>query len=349
MDDATRELIDTLERERHLDRASYARLIRARDGEAEEYAALKADRARRAVYGTDVYLRGLIEFSNYCKNNCLYCGIRRSNRALERYRLARDEILACCDEGYVLGFRTFVLQSGEDPAYTDEALCAIVRAIKARHPDAAVTLSLGERSRDSYRALREAGADRYLLRHETASPAHYAKIHPGSMSFLNRIQCLYDLKELGYQVGCGFMVGSPYQTAEDLAEDMAFIERFSPDMCGIGPFIPHKDTPFRDRPAGSAEETCFLLSLLRLMKPNMLIPATTALGTRDPRGRELGILAGANVVMPNLSPTDVRDKYKLYDNKICTGDESAQCRACMDLRIESIGFRTVVSRGDIIR
>jgi biotin synthase len=302
--------------------------------------------ARKKIYGTDVYVRGLIEFSNYCKNDCLYCGIRRSNRSCDRYRLSEEEILTCCDEGYELGFRTFVLQSGEDTWYTDEKLCALIRAIKARHPDCAITLSLGERSHESYLALHEAGADRYLLRHETASPAHYAMLHPPEMSWQHRMDCLAQLRRIGYQVGCGFMVGSPWQTEEILAGELKLIETLRPDMCGIGPFIPHAATPFADREAGTLELTCYLLSLIRLIDPTILLPATTALGTIDPKGREKGICAGANVVMPNLSPVTVRKKYELYDNKICTGEESAQCRGCLSRRMESIGYQLVTDRGD---
>ena len=317
--------------------------------ETAEYAAKLAVDKRRRVYGCDVYVRGLIEISNICKNDCLYCGIRRSNKTCERYRLSEDDILSCCDDGYSLGFRTFVLQGGEDSYYTDEVVCGIVSRIKEKYPDCAVTLSLGERSRESYRAMYEAGADRYLLRHETASEEHYKKLHPAEMSFKNRMQCLYNLRDIGYQVGCGFMVGSPYQTNDDLARDMEFISEFQPDMCGIGPFVPHHATPFASFPGGTVELTTYLLSLIRLLKPNILLPSTTALGTIHPKGREMGILAGANVVMPNLSPTSERKKYELYDNKICTGDESAQCKSCLSRRMESIGYRVVTSRGDIIK
>jgi len=301
---------------------------------------------REEIYGRDVYLRGLIEFTNYCKNDCLYCGIRRSNRSADRYRLTEKQILDCCQTGYQLGFRTFVLQGGEDPFYTDERLCSIVREIKKLYPDCAVTLSVGERSRESYARLREAGADRYLLRHETADAGHFAKIHPGELSLEQRIRCLRDLKELGYQVGCGFMVGSPYQTIDSIVADLEFIKEFQPHMVGIGPFIPHHSTPFAKEPAGSLELTLYLLAIVRLMLPDVLLPATTALGTIHPRGRELGLLAGANVVMPNLSPTEVRSKYLLYDNKICTGDEAAECRRCLERRVESVGYKIVVSRGD---
>ena len=325
----------------------YEALIEGRDLLAAEMLAAEAVKVRKAIYGDSVYSRGLIEISNICKNNCLYCGIRRGNTDCVRYRLTPEEILECADEGYSLGFRTIVMQGGEDPYYTDEVVCSLIREIKRRHPDCAVTLSLGERSRESYAALREAGADRYLLRHETANKAHYARLHPAEMSFDNRMRCLRDLRELGYQVGCGFMVGSPFQTNAHIAEDLKFIEEFQPEMCGIGPFIPHEKTPFRDHPAGTLELTCFLLSVIRLICPTTLLPATTALGTIDPMGREKGILAGANVVMPNLSPVSVRKKYELYDGKICTGDESAQCVRCMAARMESIGYRMVVDRGDV--
>ena len=325
----------------------YEALISQRDEQSAKILAEEAVKVRRSIYGNDVYSRGLIEISNICKNNCLYCGIRRDNRDCSRYRLTPEQILECADEGYILGFRTFVLQGGEDGYYTDALLCDLIREIKNRHPDCAVTLSLGERSRESYAALWEAGADRYLLRHETANKAHYELLHPAEMSFDNRMRCLYDLRDLGYQVGCGFMVGSPYQTDAHIAEDLKFIEEFKPDMCGIGPFIPHEKTPFKDHLAGTLELTCFLLSVIRLILPNVLLPATTALGTIDPLGREKGILAGANVVMPNLSPTSVREKYMLYDGKICTGDESAQCVNCMAMRMESVGCRLVVARGDV--
>jgi biotin synthase len=341
-----KELIHRLEKEHSLSETEYLNLIRERD---EESAALLKDLAaerRRSVFGDAIYTRGLIEISSYCKNNCLYCGIRRDNIKASRYRLTEEEILKCADEGYGLGFRTFVLQGGEDPYFTDEVLCGIVSAIKVKHPDCALTLSMGERSRESFKALYDAGADRYLLRHETADPEHYKKIHPEEMSFDNRMKCLMDLKEIGYQVGCGFMVGSPFQTDEFLAKDLKFIETFRPDMCGIGPFIPHHDTPLGEEKPGSVDLTLFLLSVIRLILPEVLLPATTALGTIDPMGREKGILAGANVVMPNLSPVEVRKKYELYDNKICTGEESAQCVGCLEARLKGIGCYLVIDRGD---
>ena len=349
MNDTTRDLIRRLEETRSLTEAQYARLIEARDAEAAALLAERAVAARRAIYGDAVFIRGLIEISNICKNDCLYCGIRRGNPNVGRYRLSPEEILACAEEGHALGFRTFVLQGGEDGFFTDEVLGGVVSELKRRFPDSAVTLSMGERNRESYRALFEAGADRYLLRHETADAAHYARLHPSEMSFENRLRCLHDLKEIGYQVGCGFMVGSPFQTPETLAKDLKFVETFKPDMCGIGPFIPHRDTPFRDMSAGTLELTTFLLSILRLIRPTILLPATTALATIHPKGRELGILAGANVVMPNLSPVGVRAKYALYDNKACVGEESAQCRNCLDARMRGIGYRVVIDRGDIAK
>lgn len=342
-----RRLIDRLAAGERLTEAEYAALVAGFTPELAQYAAALADDARKKIYGNRIFVRGLIEVGNRCKNDCYYCGIRRSNAAVPRYCLTPEEILGCCAEGHALGFRTFVLQGGEG-CLSLETVCGLVRRIKRDYPDCAVTLSLGEFPTEAYRAMREAGADRYLLRHETADPAHYRRLHPASMSFDNRMRCLRDLKALGFQTGCGFMVGSPFQTPQSLAKDLKFIEGFRPEMCGIGPFLPQKDTPFGAYSGGSGELTCFLLSLLRLMHPHMLIPATTALGTVDPQGREKGILAGANVVMPNLSPTSERKKYALYDHKICTGDESAQCIACMRARMASIGFAVTVDRGDII-
>lgn len=341
-------LIDKLAGGYELSKTEYTDLISGFDQELSEYLFEKARAVRERYYGRDVYVRGLIEFTSYCKNNCLYCGLRCGNKNAQRYRLTKEQILNCCKNGYELGFRTFVLQGGEDPYFTDERITDIVRAIKAGYPDCAVTLSVGEKSRESYQAYFDAGAERYLLRHETADHRHYEGLHPPEMSWENRRRCLYDLKEIGYQVGCGFMVGSPFQTAENLADDMLFIREFKPQMVGIGPFIPQHDTPFGDRPAGSLELTLFMLGLLRLTLPYALIPATTALGTIHPLGREKGIQAGANVVMPNLSPTDVRKKYLLYDNKICTGDEAAECKNCLQMRMKAIGYNITVSRGDCV-
>lgn len=334
-------------RDHCLSEEEYALLISERTEETAAILRTAANELKEAVYGRDVYIRGLIEISNICKNDCYYCGIRKSNPVADRYRLTAEEIIDCADTGYELGFRTVVLQGGEDPFFDDGVLSHIISEIKSRHSDMAVTLSMGERSRLSYERLFKAGADRYLLRHETADPVHYALLHPEEMSFDNRMRCLRDLRDIGYQTGCGFMVGSPGQTEKELARDLKFIEEFKPEMCGIGPFIPHKDTPFGDRAAGSVELTLFLLSVLRIIYPSMLIPATTALGTLAHDGREKGILAGANVVMPNLSPVSVRKKYELYDNKICTGEESAECRDCLSARISAIGHRIVTDRGDI--
>lgn len=315
--------------------------------EFNEPLAEAADIRRRENYGDKVYIRGLIEFTNYCRNNCYYCGIRRDNKKAERYRLTKDEILLCCDEGYRLGFRTFVMQGGEDPYYTDEMICDIVSKIKSRYPDCAVTLSIGEKPRESYQAFFDAGADRYLLRHETADPEHYGKLHPESMSLENRKECLFDLKEIGYQVGSGFMVGSPYQTTENLISDLRFLQKLQPDMIGIGPYITHADTPFAEFKSGNVMLTLRLVSILRLMFPYALIPSTTALGTIHPQGRELGLKAGANVVMPNLSPVSVRKLYSLYENKICTGEEAAQCRGCLERRVESAGYKIVTDIGNV--
>ena len=346
-DKTSSELLHLLSEKHHLSLSSYEKILEERTEADEELAHQLARECTEKYYGRGVYTRGLIEFTNYCKNNCHYCGIQRGNQEVERYRLSKAEILSCCEEGYRLGFRTFVLQGGEDPYFTDEKIVEIVQAIKKAFPDCAVTLSIGEKSRASYEKYFRAGADRYLLRHETADKEHYQYLHPKELSWEHRMRCLQDLKDIGFQVGCGFMVGSPHQTAKTLAKDLYFIQEFQPDMCGIGPFIPQHATVFAKETAGTLQDTLFLLSLLRLIHPNMLIPATTALGTIDKRGRELGILSGANVLMPNLSPTAVRKKYLLYDNKICTGDESAQCRACLSRRMESIGAHLLVDRGDV--
>lgn len=309
----------------------------------------KAVAARQTVYGNKVFIRGLIEFTNYCKNDCYYCGIRKSQKCTSRYRLTPEQILDCCKSGYGLGFRTFVLQGGEDPHWNDDKLCDLIYRIKAEHPDCAVTLSVGERSRDSYQRLFDAGADRYLLRHETADTVHYGSLHPSSLTLEHRMKCLYNLKDIGYQVGCGFMVGSPGQTLEHIIKDLRFIEEFQPHMIGIGPFLPAAGTPFAKEAAGSAERTLRLLSIIRLMHPHVLLPATTALGTAEADGRERGILAGANVIMPNLSPKDVRKKYMLYDNKIATGDEAAESVASLRTSMENIGYEVVTARGDFVK
>ena len=339
-------LIEKLEKQGVLTKEEYAVLIRNRTPELADFLFEKARNIRHQYYGRDVYIRGLIEFTSYCKNDCYYCGLRCSNRNAQRYRLTKNEILECCSNGYELGFRTFVLQGGEDPYFTAERLVDIISSIRNRWPDCALTLSVGEKSYEEYKAFFDAGADRYLLRHETADDDHYRLLHPKELSSENRKRCLRDLKSIGYQVGCGFMVGSPWQTEENLADDLLFIKELQPQMVGIGPFIPQHDTPFGDKKAGTLELTLFMLGLLRLTVPYALIPATTALGTIDPLGREKGIQSGANVVMPNLSPVSVRKKYLLYDNKICTGDEAAECRKCLEMRMKAIGYNVVVSRGD---
>lgn len=341
-----KKLIDQLNKEETLSHDGWIELFNGYGKEDVSYAAALAQQIAQQIYGKNIYVRGLIEFTNYCKNDCYYCGIRRSNEKADRYRLSKEEILSCCAQGYQLGFRTFVMQGGEDGFYTDSWLVDIIHEIKKLYPDCALTLSIGERSYESYQAFYQAGADRYLLRHETAQQEHYAKLHPEELSLSNRKECLYALKEIGYQVGCGFMVESPGQTWESLTEDMLFIHELKPHMIGIGPFIPHKDTPFRQEPQGSLEKTLFLISLLRIMEKHALIPATTALGTIHPKGRELGILSGANVLMPNLSPVSVRKKYELYNNKICTGEEAAECKNCLAGRIEAIGYKIVCERGD---
>ncbi len=342
-----RDFIEKLNNNHSLTLDEYEYLIENRNDEATELLKTYATQARKKYYKNHVFVRGLIEVSNICKNDCYYCGIRKSNKNCDRYRLSKEEILECCKEGYALGFRTFVLQGGEDGVFTDEWLCDLISSIKKNHPDCAVTLSLGERSKDSYQKLYDSGADRYLLRHETASKTHYSKLHPSELTLKNRIECLHNLKEIGFQVGCGFMVGSPYQTTKNIAQDLKFIENFQPDMCGVGPFIPHKDTIFKDEKAGDAELCCYLLSIIRLIKPNILLPATTALGTVKNDGREKGILSGANVIMPNLSPLSVRKKYALYDGKISTGEESAQSLRKLKKSMNAIGYEVVENRGDI--
>ena len=339
-------LIDKLEKIHSLSPLEWKKVLSGLSDETRKYAAKKARAVADSVYGKDIYIRGIVEFSNICKNNCYYCGIRAGNEKLDRYRLTEEDILECCRAGYSYGFRTFVLQSGEDLHYSTEQMCRIISEIKSEFPECAVTLSIGEKTFEEYKAYKEAGADRYLLRHETANKAHYEKLHPEEMSWDNRMRCLSDLKKLGYQTGCGIMIGSPFQTVDCLVDDMIFMSEFSPEMIGLGPFLPHSDTPFKDEPKGSYDMTLYLISLCRLMLPRVLLPATTALGTICPRGREEGVLAGANVIMPNLSPVSVRNKYMLYDNKICTGDSSGECRGCIERRMESIGYNVVITRGD---
>jgi len=341
------ELLSKLAEEHCLSRKEYERLIEGYSRETAAKAAALADKERRRIYGTDVYIRGLIEIGNICRRDCYYCGIRASNRNCSRYVLTDEQILDCAAVGHKLGFRTFVLQSGEGSMSVGRII-GLVGKLKENWPDAAVNLSLGEYSYGDYLRMYEAGADRYLLRHETADPGHYAKLHPAKMSWDDRMRCLRDLRAVGFQTGCGFMVGSPYQSAGTLAQDLKFIEEFKPEMCGIGPFIPHRETPFRNEPPGDAGLTCYLLSLIRLIRPDILLPATTALATVDSEGRKKGILSGANVIMPNLSPADVRDKYDLYNNKLSSGTEAAEGLAVLKEDMNAIGYRIVTSRGDHI-
>lgn len=341
-----REIVDRLRRERNLPRAQMRDLLLCEDAAALEYLHAQARAVREEAYGRDVYIRALVEFTNFCKNDCLYCGIRRSNHRAQRYRLSQADILACAQKGYALGFRTVVLQGGEDPHFTDARLCAIVRDIRALLPDVAITLSVGERPEESYRALFAAGANRYLLRHETANAAHYAQLHPAELSLEHRMGCLKALKAIGFQTGCGFMVGSPGQTVETLLDDLAFTAALNPEMVGLGPFIPHADTPFAAQPPGTVEQTLKLLSIVRLMLPRVLLPATTALATLDPMGCEKGMLAGANVVMPNLTPPGAREKYLLYDGKAVSGSEDADALEDLRARMRAIGYQIVTDRGD---
>lgn len=343
-----RKLLDVLEERHSLSREEWRFLLENRGGELSGEVFSRAAALRDRIYGKKVFVRGLIEFTNYCRCDCRYCGIRRSNKNVSRYRLTPDQIMNCCKAGYELGFRTFVLQGGEDPYFTDQRMVELIRTIKGEFPDCALTLSIGERSRESYAAFRQAGADRYLLRHETANEEHYRLLHPEEQTLKNRMECLKNLKELGYQTGAGCMVGSPGQTVECLIDDLEYLTELQPEMVGIGPFIPHHDTPFRGCPSGSVELTLYLLGLVRLLLPSVLLPATTALGTAAEGGRELGVKAGANVVMPNLSPENVREKYLLYDNKIHTGREAAECLEDLKQSMAAIGYEVVVGRGDFI-
>ena len=341
-----KELIERLERERDLTNAEFAVLLDQSSGADLDFLFERARAVRDAHYGRKVYIRGLIELTNYCKNDCLYCGIRKSNASCERYRLTKEQILSCCESGYALGFRTFVLQGGEDGWYTDERMTDIVRAMRQAYPDCAITLSLGERGRESFKRLYDAGANRYLLRHETADEAHYARLHPVSMTLTHRLQCLRDLKEIGFQTGAGFMVGSPYQTTECIVRDFRFLQELKPQMVGLGPFIPHHATPLKDFPAGPTERTLLCLSIVRLLLPNVLLPATTALATIDGDGRIKGMNAGCNVVMPNLSPLEDRSKYLLYDNKAASGEEAAESLRALQEHLAAAGYEVVIDRGD---
>ena len=340
------EIIEKIEKKIEVSKSELVYLLENITDNEAEILRKKAQNTALESFGNKVYIRGLIEISSVCKNDCYYCGLRRSNKNAVRYRLTKEQILDCCEQGYALGFRTFVMQGGEDGYYTDEIMCDIIKTIKSLYPDCAITLSLGERGAESFKKLYEAGADRYLLRHETANAEHYNKLHPIEMSLETRKNSLYELKKIGFQTGAGFMVGSPYQTYETLAEDLLFLKDLDPQMCGIGPFLPHKDTIFKDEQGGSVRLTLILLALVRIMLPNVLLPSTTALGTADSNGRERGILHGANVVMPNLSPKEHRKDYMLYDNKIATGDEAAESIRKLSERFKAIGYEIVTERGD---
>lgn len=346
MTEKIKNIIDFLSETHHLTEEEYLFLIKNRNEETASYLRQKADEVRKEVYNNKIFIRGLIEISNICKNDCFYCGIRSSSKNCDRYKLSEEDILSCCENGYKLGFRTFVLQGGEG-VFSADIISDIVKKVKEKYPDCAVTLSLGEYQKSDYKKMKNAGADRYLLRHETICKEHYEKLHPQNMSYDNRLRCLKDLKDLNFQVGCGFLVGSPYQSDEIIAKEFKFIEEFSPEMCGIGPFIPQKDTPFKNEKSGTAEETAYYLSIIRLIKPNILLPATTALGTIKDGGRELGVLSGANVLMPNLSPERERKKYALYDNKLSTGVESAEQIENLKKQIKNIGYEIVIDKGDI--
>ncbi len=339
-------LLDTLMAEKSLCPEDYLYILDHIDIHGYSHLCTLSRGVTNGSYGTDVFMRGLIEFSNYCKQDCYYCGIRKSNHLAQRYRLTIDQILECCSEGYRLGYRTFVLQGGEDAYFTSERMEGLIQSIKTEFPDVAVTLSLGERSYEEYLRFFQAGADRYLLRHETAAPKLYKKLHPESMIQDERMLSLQQLKQIGYQVGAGCMVHSPGQENKDLVEDLLFLQHFKPHMCGIGPYLSHQNTPFAGEVSGTVEETITMVALVRLMLPNCLLPATTALGTLDPKGREKALLAGANVVMPNLSPTSVRELYEIYEGKICTGDEAAHCRSCIQRKIEGVGLSVHMGRGD---
>ena len=344
-----KKLIDRLYYGDILSKEELILLLECKDIQSNEYLRKCAIKKRKEIYSNHVYIRGLIEISNICKNDCYYCGIRKSNKKCSRYRLKKDDILSCCKTGYELGFRTFVMQGGEDGYYNDEILCDIISSIKKEYPDCAITLSLGEKTKESYQKLYDAGVDRYLLRHETANDNHYSMLHPEVLTLKHRMECLKNLKEIGFQTGCGFMVGSPFQTIENIAEDLLFIAEFRPHMVGIGPFIPHVDTPFKNEPAGDTDLTCKILSIIRLILPEVLLPATTALGSLEKDGREKGILSGANVVMPNLSPENVREKYALYNNKLSSGAEAAESLNLLKESIKNIGYEIVISRGDFIK
>ena len=340
------ELVDILRTEHHLSSNGYRSLLTCDDVKVNDYLQSQARQVANDVFGKGIFVRGLIELTNVCRNDCYYCGIRKSNTAVERYMLTAEQVMQCCEQGHKLGFRTFVLQGGELPRDKWQWIAGLVAEIKTSWNDCAVTLSLGEWPKDVYKEFHKAGADRYLLRHESHNATHYSMLHPAEMSLTNRLQCLNWLKELGFQVGTGIMAGSPWQTLDNIVEDIEFIENFQPEMIGLGPFVPQHETPLGNHATGSAELTCKLYSIFRLMFPNALIPSTTALNSIDPHGRIKGIMAGANVVMPNLSPTNVRELYALYDGKSSVNAEAAEGIAQLEAQLKTIGYHINWSRGD---
>lgn len=341
-----KELIDKLVKNKNLTDSEFKHILKNNTKECREYAFLMAQKVSQSVFGNKIYIRGLIEISNYCKKDCYYCGIRKSNNNAKRYRLSKSDILHCCSIGYELGFRTFVMQSGEDDFFNDDYMVQIIKEIRSCYKDCAITLSIGEKNYETYKKFYNAGANRFLLRNETADCEHYSKMHPKNTTLQNRMECLHNLKRIGFQTGCGIMVGSPYQSVDCLVKDLRFIKNFNPEMVGIGPFLTHNDTPFKNFKSGSFEMTLLILALVRIMLPYALIPATTALATIDKNGRQSGILAGANVVMPNLSPKNVRSKYMLYNNKASTGLETAESLFELKNSFLKIGYNIVCDRGD---
>ncbi len=339
-------IIEELKNNKTLNDKDFLRLLTEYTEEDLSFIRELAREVAVSNFGHGIYIRGLIELTNYCKNDCYYCGIRKSNLNVERYRLNLEQVLACCEQGYSVGFRTFVMQGGEDAGIKDQDIVLYIREIKKKFPDCAITLSLGERSEQTYQNFYDAGANRYLLRHETSDHTHYGVLHPAKMSLDNRLNCLHILKKIGFQTGTGIMVGTPEQRVEHLLKDIRFIEQLQPQMIGMGPFLSHCDTPFAHHPNGSFSMSLLLLSIFRLMHPKALIPSTTALASLDPKGREAGILSGANVVMPNLSPVDQRKKYSLYNNKAALGAESAEGLALLDKQLQSIGYHISYDRGD---
>lgn len=341
-----KQLIDKLCLKEPLSKEEFVTLIGLTKEDDFAYLCIKANQIKEETFGKYVYIRGLIEFTNYCKNDCYYCGIRCSNKKAQRYRLSFEDILASCDMGEQLGIQTYVLQGGEDPFFTDEKLIEIVQKIKEKYPHKAITLSVGERTDESYLKLKKNGVDRYLLRHETATKSHYEQLHPGNLTLENRLECLRKLKQAGFQTGAGFMVGSPFQNDEHLANDLLLLKELQPEMVGIGPFIHHNDTPFKDFSDGSVRKTVLMVALTRLLLPKALIPSTTALASLNQDGRKMALLSGANVVMPNLTPAGNRKKYLLYQNKISAGEETAECFHQLKEEIESIGLKMDLFRGD---